>query len=140
MTVVVQPAGNPAPEQHIPPMPTVLVVDDETLIRWSVSESLETAGFEVAEATSAREALGFFESPETPIKVVILDLKLPDSNDLGLLHKIRTLAPACRIILMTAHGTREVLDEALRAGAHDVLGKPFDMARIVHLVRNALPA
>jgi DNA-binding NtrC family response regulator len=117
-------------------MAHVLVVDDEALIRWSVAESLEAAGHRVAEAGSAREALDFF-SAGMPPTVVVLDLKLPDSDGLGLLRRIRDLAPACRIILMTAHGTPEVLDEARRAGAFDVLSKPFDMARVVGIVRDA---
>ena len=120
-------------------MPSVLVVDDEALIRWSVSESLEGAGYHVDEAGSACEALRFFDGPVRPA-VVLLDLKLPDSSDLGLLRRIRTLAPGCRIILMTAHGTPEILDEALLAGAHDVVLKPFDMSRIVTIVRDAAEA
>jgi DNA-binding NtrC family response regulator len=127
----------PAPALKYSPMSAVLIVDDETLIRWSVAESLEAAGFRVAEAGSAAEALRFFAHAPDDICVVLLDLKLPDSSDLGLLRRIREIAPACRIILMTAHGTREVLDEALKAGAVGVLGKPFDMSRIVTLVREA---
>jgi DNA-binding NtrC family response regulator len=129
-------AGNSAMSLNYSPMANVLVVDDEALIRWSVAESLEAAGHQVAEAGSARETLAYFGGGGTPA-VVVLDLKLPDSDDLELLRRIRTLAPACRIILMTAHGTPEVLDEARRAGAFDVLSKPFDMARVVGLVRDA---
>lgn len=121
-------------------MPAVLVVDDEALIRWSVAESLEAAGFRVLEAGTAREALAHFGAPTGCSCVVLLDLRLPDSDDLGLLHRIREIAPACRIILMTAHGTPEVLDEALRAGAYGVLGKPFDLSRVVGLVQEATAA
>ena len=119
-------------------MAAVLIVDDETLIRWSVAESLEAAGFQVAEAGTARDALQYFAQAPDEVCVVVLDLKLPDSSDLGLLRRIREIAPSCRIILMTAHGTPEVLDEALRAGAFRVLSKPFDMNRIVGLVREAI--
>jgi two-component system repressor protein LuxO len=70
----------------------------------------------------------------------MLDLKLPDSSDLSLLRRIRQIAPDCRIILMTAHGTSEVLDEAIKSGAFGVLGKPFDITHAVGLVRNATPA
>lgn len=127
----------PASALKYSPMAAVLIVDDETLIRWSVAESLEAAGFRVAEAGSAGEALRYFDHDPGDICVVVLDLKLPDSSDLGLLRRIREIAPKCRIILMTAHGTAEVLEEALQAGAFGVLGKPFDMSRVVTMVREA---
>jgi DNA-binding NtrC family response regulator len=120
-------------------MAAVLVVDDEPLIRWSVGESLEAAGFEVLEAGTAREALDHFAGPDCSC-VVLLDLRLPDSDDLGLLRRIRAAAPRCRIILMTAHGTQEILDEAMREGAWAVLGKPFDMTDMVTMVREAAAA
>lgn len=121
-------------------MGIVLIVDDEALIRWSVAESLEAAGFGVVEASNAREALQRLSDRPNGISVAVLDLKLPDSSDLGLLRRIREIAPLCRIILMTAHGTPEIMDEARRAGAFSALSKPFDMTRIVGLVRDAVAA
>ena len=115
-------------------MRTVLIVDDEALIRWSVAESLEAAGFGVLEAGTAREAL---ERMADHPNVAVLDLRLPDSHDLGLLRRIRQMAPGCQCILMTAHGTPELLEEARRAGAFAALSKPFDMASIVGVVRQA---
>ncbi|OFW04729.1 MAG: hypothetical protein A3H96_09945 [Acidobacteria bacterium RIFCSPLOWO2_02_FULL_67_36] len=121
-------------------MAAVLIVDDENLIRWFVAEGLEGAGYQVLEAASAREALDRLQSGGAPVSVVVLDLKLPDSSDLGLLRRIRQIAPECRVILMTAHGTPDVLEEAVRAGAFGVLGKPFDITRVVGLVHDALAA
>jgi two-component system response regulator AtoC len=113
----------------------VLIVDDEALIRWSVAESLEAAGFVTSGAASAAEAIA--RLGEDAFAVVLLDLRLPDSSDLGLLRRIRQLAPAARVILMTAYGTPEVLAEARQLGAMQTLSKPFDMTRIVGLVREA---
>lgn len=121
-------------------MMTVLIVDDEALIRWSVAESLEAAGFGVLEAGSAREALQRVSEGASTINVAVLDLKLPDSSDLGLLRRIHQMVPGCQIILMTAHGTPEILAEARQAGAFSALSKPFDMSRIVGLVRDAVAA
>ena len=121
-------------------MAAVLIVDDEALIRWFVAESLETAGHQVLEAGSAREALAYFADGGGNVSVVVLDLKLPDSSDLGLLRRIQELSPGSRIILMTAHGTPDVLDEALRAGAFAVLPKPFDVTKVQGLVKDALAA
>jgi DNA-binding NtrC family response regulator len=116
----------------------VLVVDDELLIRWALSEGLVRAGFEVLEAEDARSTLQQF-GPETPaIDLVILDLRLPDSADLGLLRRIRELAPSTPVIMMTAYGTSETRDDALRLGACQVVSKPFDLNRMLWLVTDAL--
>ena len=120
-------------------MPAVLVVDDEALIRWSVAETLESAGYKVLEAGSAGEALQRFSDAADSIGVAVLDLRLPDCADLALLRRIRQIAPDCRVILMTAYGTPEILEEARGAGAIGVLGKPFDMSRVVGLVHSTLP-
>ena len=61
-------------------MPTVLVVDDEMLIRWALAESLASAGFAVVQAGTAREALERVASPAGRIAVALLDLRLPDST------------------------------------------------------------
>ena len=114
----------------------ILIVDDEALIRWSVAESLEDAGFVTAEAGSAAEAIKQLDG--NGFAVVLLDLRLPDSSDLGLLRRIRQLAPQARIILMTAFGTPEILAEARQLGAVSTLNKPFDMTRVVGLVREAV--
>ncbi|HTG98765.1 MAG TPA: response regulator [Vicinamibacterales bacterium] len=120
-------------------MVPILVVDDESLIRWSLAESLEAQGFTVLEAGSACEALACLDQ-HSDIAVVLLDLKLPDSTDLTLLRRLRRLAPTSRVILMTAHGTAEILDEAVRAGAFRAVGKPFDVEEMVALVRDAIAA
>ena len=121
-------------------MVTILIVDDEPLIRWAVREGLEGAGYDVIEAGSAREALASVDGATHAIGVALLDLKLPDSDDLSLLRRIRAAAPACRVIMMTAHGTPEVLAEAVRAGAFGTIAKPFDLPRVVGLVREAAAA
>ena len=120
-------------------MATILIVDDELLIRWAIAQTLEAAGFEVREAGTAREALECLEKGED-VGVVLLDLKLPDSSDLGLLRTLRQRAPGSQVILMTAHGSAEVLEEAMRAGAFLALGKPFDMQYMVDRVRAAIAA
>jgi DNA-binding NtrC family response regulator len=117
------------------PMPVVLIVDDEPLIRWSVAEVLETAGYGVVEAGSKQEALALVQDKDQKMAIAVLDLKLPDSCDLSLLHSIRKLRPSCAVILMTAHGTQEILDEALAAGASRVLTKPFDVTSLAGLLQ-----
>src|SRR5687767_12285541 len=89
--------------KNIPP--TVLVVDDEALIRWSLTEMLGERGYIVTEAEDGQDALTAIGKAAEPFDVVLLDYRLPDSADLRLLTKIRTLSPASRIIMITAHNS-----------------------------------
>lgn len=122
------------------PKPTILVVDDEALIRWSLSQGLARQGFRVLEAADGRDALRHFAPESNSIEIVFLDLRLPDSGDLGLLKSIRQVAPACQVILMTAYGTPAVVREALTLGAFRVVEKPFDVHHMVDLAAEALQA
>ena len=113
--------------------PQVLVVDDEPLIRWSLTESLSALGFAVQDATDASTALKIVTTSPLPIQVVVLDLRLPDMHDLSLLATLRQLRPSAHLILMTAYGTPEVLAGARALGA-DVLMKPFELGELTRLV------
>lgn len=118
------------------PSPRVLIVDDEPLIRWSLSEGLTRAGYEVFEAQDRKSALEVIG--REPINLVFLDLRLPDSDDLGLLRQLRVASPKLAVILMTAHGTPEVCAQAERDGARWVVGKPFDIDEMVDLAGRSL--
>jgi DNA-binding NtrC family response regulator len=117
----------------------VLVVDDELLIRWSIGEMLTQHGHTVVEATSASNTRDVLSGAD-PIDVVLLDYRLPDSNDLQLLAEVRRRMPDTAVVLMTAHGTPEVARGALQLGAYRVINKPFDMHEVNALVRNAYHA
>ncbi len=112
----------------------VLVVDDELLIRWSISETLARAGHTVIEAD---DGAGAIRALAEPVDAVVLDYRLPDSNDLSLLANVRRLAPLSAVILMTAHGTPEVKQGALRLGAYRVMDKPFEMKDLEALLVEA---
>ena len=116
----------------------VLVVDDEPLIRWSVSETLTDRGYDVVEtgdAKGARSALA-----DGGFDVVVLDYRLPDSDDLSLLASIRRSSPRTQVIMMTAFGSPDVLRGALELGAYRVVSKPFEMDAIAELVAQASAA
>lgn len=104
----------------------VLVVDDEPLIRWSVSESLTELGMDVQQAADAASALRKVTTASLAFEVVVLDLRLPDMRDLSLLATLRQLLPEARLILMTAFGTADIAAEAALLGAC-VLHKPFEL-------------
>jgi two-component system response regulator PilR (NtrC family) len=115
----------------------VLVVEDEALIRWALNETLTRAGHHVREAGDAASALRVLREFPAAIDVVLLDLRLPDSSDLSLLCCIRQLSPASAVVMMTAHTTPEMSDEARRLGAFDVMAKPFDVERCERTLRLA---
>jgi DNA-binding NtrC family response regulator len=115
----------------------VLVVDDEPLIRWSLVETLEERGYEVVEADDGRGALLAVGDGSLAFAAVLLDFRLPDSSDLTLLARLRALAPATPIILMTAFGTPEMTERALELGAFRVISKPFAVSEMAALVQHA---
>jgi DNA-binding NtrC family response regulator len=104
-----------------------LVVEDEVLIRWSVVETLTRAGCVVSEAPDGATALRILSETADAIDVVVLDYRLPDSNDLGLLTRIRQLSPLSAVLMMTAFGSPDVIEQALALGVARVVEKPFEM-------------
>jgi DNA-binding NtrC family response regulator len=115
--------------------PVLLVEDTETL-SMVYSQVLTRAGLPVVCAYSlaeARRKLG-----EAPPQLVLLDLQLPDGDGLELLESLRETSPELRVIVITANGSIYRAVQAMRAGAFDFLVKPFDDARLLNAVRNAL--
>jgi DNA-binding NtrC family response regulator len=117
--------------------PSVLVVDDEALIRWSLAEMLGDRGYSVTEAVDGRMAVAAIENAEEPFDVVLLDYRLPDSADLRLLEKVRHLAPTSQVIMITAHNSPELAQGAAALGAYRVISKPFEVESLAALVKQA---
>jgi DNA-binding NtrC family response regulator len=111
----------------------VLIVDDESLIRWSLAEVLLDSGHVVDEAADGASAVNLLAKGKS-FDVVVLDYRLPDSNDLHLLETIRGLSPRSAIIMMTAFGTPEMVDGAVKLGVYRVVPKPFDVHDMARLV------
>ena len=95
----------------------VLVVDDESLIRWSLAERLRADGHVVTEAGTAAEAI---DRAEQGVDLVLLDYKLPDEDGLAVLRRLRDLDLDILVIMLTAHKGVETVVEAMKAGAYAV--------------------
>ena len=118
-------------------MPIVLVVDDEPLIRWSLSEGLGEVGYTVKQAATGAEAREMLaDTGEDPL-VVVLDLRLPDVTDLSLLQYIRASRPDVPVVMMSAHGSVDDARQATSLGAFRFVIKPFDVIEMIGLVGDA---
>ena len=119
-------------------MPKLLVVDDEPLICQSFQWVFATGGVEVATAGTVAEGTRRIE--EGRPDVIVLDHQLPDGSGLDLFDRIRATDPKRPVIFLTAHGTTETAIEAMKRGAFDYLGKPFDLEQMSELLGRAFEA
>ena len=104
---------------------TVLIVDDEELLRWSLGERLLQDGFTLIESGTAADAIAQIRLGG--IDLVLLDWRLPDSDGVAVLRELKARSPEAGIILMTALPTLENAAAASEYGACDFLIKPFDL-------------
>jgi DNA-binding NtrC family response regulator len=115
--------------------PTVLVVDDEALIRWSLSQRLESEGYHVLEADTGGAAL---DKLGEGIDLVLLDYRLPDTDGVTVLRKIKEFDPDILVILLTAYATVDTAVEAMKLGAYHFANKPFNLDDVAATVDRAL--
>ena len=114
---------------------TILVVDDEQLIRWSLAERLRADGYEVVEAPTGAAAL---ERVADGVDLVLLDFKLPDIDGVTVLRRIKEHDPDILVVLLTAYATIETAVEAMKIGAYHFANKPFNLDDISLTVAKAL--
>jgi DNA-binding NtrC family response regulator len=117
------------------PAPTILVVDDESLIRWSLAERLRSEGYHVLDAETGREAL---DRLRDGVDLVLLDYKLPDIDGVTVLRKIKEFDQDILVILLTAYASVETAVEAMKIGAYHFANKPFKLDEVIATVQKAL--
>ena len=115
---------------------SILVFDDEEVVRDVLRRLLTRAGYQVVTASTAAEGFSRLESSE--FDLVLLDLMLPDRSGMDVLRELRESRPEQMVLMMTAYASVENAVEAMQAGAHHYLTKPFKNEEVLSLVRNAL--
>ncbi|MBM3776501.1 MAG: sigma-54-dependent Fis family transcriptional regulator [Acidobacteria bacterium] len=116
-------------------MKRLLVVEDDSAVRTTLTTFLELEGYSVDAVPSTAEALARLN--ETPYPVVLSDIYVDDRTGLDILQAALQKDGRCAVILMTARGTMETVMAATRGGAFDYIAKPFELNRILETIRRA---
>lgn len=115
--------------------PHVLVVDDETVMRDSITQWLSLMNLDVTPACDADEAITVLRT--TPPDVVLTDVNMPRMNGLELMAAIHAIDADISVVVLTAHGDVAMAVEAMRNGAFDFLQKPYEPEHLVAVLRRA---
>lgn len=114
----------------------VLIIEDESLIRWSLRQKFQQRGYEVTEAENGEAALAALASGVYDL--IMLDYKLPDMTGLDILRQMRETDSDVVVIMITAYSNIEDAVEAIKLGAYDYVAKPFQMDQLLITVDKAL--
>ena len=115
--------------------PSILVVDDEAIVRLSLRDWFSDEGCDVDVAENGAEALR--AAAARPHDIALIDIKMPGMDGLELQARLAEKTPDLTVIMMTAYASVETAVGALKAGAYDYIVKPFDPDELTHLVKRA---
>ena len=115
---------------------SVLIVDDEPIVRESIRDWLKDAGYQVATAESGEEALEMLEKQD--FSVTVLDLRLPGKTGIAVLKEVKTQRPWIKSIIITAYPSAETAVETMKLGAVDYLIKPVAPDDLERLIRETI--
>lgn len=119
------------------PSATLLIIDDDEVVRLSLADYLEDSGFTVLQASNGMQGLQVFEREQPDL--IICDLRMPQLDGLSLLRRISEMSLDTPVIVLSGAGVMSDVVEALRLGAADYLIKPLeDLAVLEHSVIRAL--
>jgi len=116
----------------------ILIVDDEKLVRWALTQKCVEYGYQSIEAQNGEEALRALQNEN--VDVVLLDVHLPDMTGIEILEKLKQAGETRSIIMMTADPQLDDVKAALRLGAYDFVSKPIDFDELSVTVQNAMEA
>ena len=116
----------------------ILIVDDEKLVRWALTQKCAEFGYQTVEAETGQEALRALQNES--VDLVLLDVHLPDLNGIEVLEKLKQAGETRSIIMMTADPQLDDVKAALRLGAYDFVSKPLNFDELSITLQNALEA
>lgn len=125
-------------EDTKPAKRTILIIDDQPTVCYSIGRLLETEGYQAVIAHSGEEGLTLLKA--RPVDLCIMDVRMPGMDGLEALQRIREIRPDMHVIMMTAFSTTEKAIEAMRLGAYDYIAKPFENEELLLRIRDALKA
>ena len=114
----------------------ILIVDDEAIVRESLRDWLQDAGYQVATAETGEQALEMMEKQE--FGILVLDVRLPGKTGIRVLKEVKAKQPDIKSIIITAYPYAETAEEAMKLGAIDYLVKPFSPDDLERLIRETL--
>lgn len=118
------------------PETTILIIDDDSEIRYSLERVLGSRSYQVRTASSGEEGIKVAE--KTRPMVIFLDNRMQGMGGIETLQHLRSASPLSMTILMTAFGTTQTAIEAMKFGAFDYITKPFDVSKVFELVEKAV--
>lgn len=114
---------------------SVLLVDDEVEFLETLVKRLKKRKLTVAGVNGGEDAINFLK--DTPMDVVVLDVKMPGMDGLETLREIKKICPLVEVIMLTGHANMEVAIEGMELGAFDYLMKPMDIDELLYKLQDA---
>jgi len=111
----------------------ILIIDDEKDLCKLLSSILSSKGYNVASANTKREGIASIKKERSDL--ILLDLKLPDGDGMGLLPKIKKMSPRTVVSIISAYGNEESREEAKRKGVYSFIDKPFVEENILSSIK-----
>jgi two-component system sensor histidine kinase ChiS len=119
--------------------PTVLLVEDDELVRDAMTRILVREGYMVLSAPTGHDAIGLLKTPLSPIDVVLLDVHLPDVNGIDLCARLREMHPKLPVVVCTGEAGPDEAAALLKLGVHRYFCKPIAVEELLATVEAALP-
>jgi DNA-binding response OmpR family regulator len=127
------------PQAHSGRQPTILLVEDDELVRDALTRILVREGYLVLTAPTGHDAIGLLRTPASPIDLVLLDIGLPDVSGTDLCARLRELFPDMPVVVCTGAAQPEDAAELRRLGITRFFAKPIALDELVAGLRDVLP-
>lgn len=119
---------------------TILIVDDEQVVRHLAEDVLKSLGYQVILAACGREAIKLYEQNSSDIALVLLDMIMPQMGGDETFARLKKINPGVKVILSSGYRRDQKVARILKEGAANFIQKPYTISSLAHVVRNTLDA